>query len=192
MYTGERSTEDIVAYAKRMSGPAVREMTADETFEELCAKHVTVFGFIGEKEGEVWDSFNSVAEDHQSHLNFYAFQANKIPAHHFADLKGVDLPKIFVYKDRKAFLFDQSEEIDESEGGNLTSALSSWVAKERFPRFVKVSRSNFQQLLTTKKFIVMAVVEEDKLGRITDDMTKFRNMLEGIINRQVDKYRRHV
>ena len=78
---------------------------------------------------------------------------------------------IFVYKEGTVSIFEDGE-------------LSDWIAKERFPLFVKVSRSNFQELLGTKKFLVMAVVEEDKLGRITEEMESFRNMIQELVERR--------
>jgi len=55
---------------------------------------------------------------------------------------------------------------------NLTQRMTEWVEKERFPTFVEISRGNFQTLLDTSKFIVMAVVDQDRLGRLTPEMTE--------------------
>ena len=46
---------------------------------------------------------------------------------------------------------------------NITESLHHWVLRERFPRFVKVTRGRFSQLMSTKKLLVVAVLEENKL-----------------------------
>ena len=65
------------------------------------------------------------------------------------------------------------------------------VLRERFPRFVKVTRGRFSQLMSTKKLLVMAVLEENKLGEITPDMEAFRAMLHSVMENHIDRYRPH-
>jgi hypothetical protein len=55
--------------------------------------------------------------------------------------------------------------------------LAAWINKERFPKFVKVTRARFGHLLNTKKLLVMAVLEENKIGHISPEMEEFRAML---------------
>ena len=65
------------------------------------------------------------------------------------------------------------------------------MLRERFPRFVKVTRGRFSQLMSTKKLLVMAVLEENKLGEITPDMEAFRAMLHSVMENHIDRYRPH-
>ena len=65
------------------------------------------------------------------------------------------------------------------------------MLRERFPRFVKVTRGRFGQLMSTKKLLVMAVLEENKLGEITPDMEAFRAMLHSVMENHIDRYRPH-
>ena len=74
---------------------------------------------------------------------------------------------------------------------NITESLHHWVLRERFPRFVKVTRGRFSQLMSTKKLLVMAVLEENKLGEITPDMEAFRAMLHSVMDNHIDRYRPH-
>ena len=52
---------------------------------------------------------------------------------------------------------------------NFTANLQHWILRERFPKFVKVTRGRFQHLMSTKKLLVMAVLEENKLGMLNFD-----------------------
>lgn len=88
-------------------------------------------------------------------------------------------PQIFVHKENENYFFEYEpsptdlEDVDEwTITPNETQVLSKWVSRERFPSFLKISRNNFQSLLSTEKFLVMAVLEEDRLGRLTADMTE--------------------
>ena len=51
------------------------------------------------------------------------------------------------------------------------AGLREWVNQERFPAFVEMTNGNFHQVMRTRKFIVMAVLEVDKIGRMTQAMT---------------------
>jgi hypothetical protein len=56
------------------------------------------------------------------------------------------------------------------ETGHLNASILDWINVERFPTFPRVSRGNIHQILQTKKFIVLAVVEENKLLEIPTEM----------------------
>ena len=56
-------------------------------------------------------------------------------------------------------------------GSVAAAGLREWVNQERFPAFVEMTNGNFHQVMRTRKFIVMAVLEVDKIGRMTQAMT---------------------
>lgn len=66
-----------------------------------------------------------------------------------------------------------------------------WINEERFPTFPKVTGGNINELLQTKKYIVLAVVEEDKAHEVPAEMLKFRNMVESVITKNRDKYHKN-
>ncbi len=67
------------------------------------------------------------------------------------------------------------------------SSLYTWVAQERFPLFVKVTRGKFGNLLSTRKLVVIAVLEENKIGELTPEMEEFRDMVRAVIDRDDPK-----
>ena len=72
---------------------------------------------------------------------------------------------------------DAEEDLDLPVETQANSSLATWINKERFPKFVKVTRARFSHLLNTKKLLVMAVLEENKIGHISPEMEEFKAML---------------
>lgn len=70
----------------------------------------------------------------------------------------------------------------------LNETLFNWVNEERFVAFPKITRSNIYQISQTKKFLVLAVVEENKLNEIASHEMEFRDMVESIVRKYYDKY----
>ena len=52
----------------------------------------------------------------------------------------------------------------------LNASVYDWINVERFATFPKVTRVNINQLLQTRKYLVLAVVEENKLLEIPTEM----------------------
>lgn len=52
----------------------------------------------------------------------------------------------------------------------LNASMFDWINAERFATFPKITRGNMNQLLQTKKYLVLAVVEENKLQEIPTEM----------------------
>lgn len=69
--------------------------------------------------------------------------------------------------------------LEDKEALNVT--LDKWINAERFGFFPKITRSNINDLMDTEKYIVIAVVSENKLSEITQTEQDFKDMVEGII-----------
>lgn len=67
----------------------------------------------------------------------------------------------------------------------------NWINEERFETFPKITRGNIHEILQTKKYLVLVVVEENKLQEITPEMLEFRDMVESVIRKKRDKYHKH-
>ena len=142
-----------------------------------------------------------MANNLQQHEFFY--QAEAKLAEDFSGVK--ETQSVRVYKDGDSFKFDENipsdrqvrdiipeNEIEENEEAmNNTESLKSWILRERFPKFVKVTRGRFGHLMSTKKLLVMAVLEENKLGEIAPDHEAFKSMLNTVLEMNIDKYRPH-
>lgn len=70
----------------------------------------------------------------------------------------------------------------------LNDSLHRWVNEERFVAFPKVTRANIHQISQTKKYLVLAVVEENKLNEIVGMELEFRDMVESIIRQNYETF----
>ncbi|KAL3284206.1 hypothetical protein HHI36_018370 [Cryptolaemus montrouzieri] len=184
-YHGDRNKEDIINFALRMAGPPVQEVTRAESLSNLKNMNQLFFMYVGEQEGPLWDSFNNIAEKMQPHGFFYASSKNVASIHvNFT----TELPAVFVHKENVHYFYPIDLNI--SDPDHLNMSMYNWINEERFPTFPKITRGNINEIFQTKKYIVLAVVEENKLQSIPEEMLDFRDMVESVIKRNRDKYHR--
>lgn len=74
------------------------------------------------------------------------------------------------------------------DNDNLNTSVHTWINEERFETFPKVTKGSINEILQTKKYVVLVVVEENKLQQIPNDMLEFRNMVESVIRKNRNKY----
>ncbi|EDV95712.1 protein disulfide-isomerase TMX3 [Drosophila grimshawi] len=183
-YNGDRSKDELVDYALRMSGPPVQLVTRTESVDMLKGSHTIFFMFVGEQQGVVWDTYYAAAEGYQEHGFFYA-TSEDIAAQHFDFEK---LPAVIVYKEEQHHFYPHGHVAHEMDPNDVNETIFQWVNVERFTLFPKVTRFNIHQLLKTKKFLVLAVVQEDKLSQIATHELEFRDMVEGVIRKHRPRY----
>lgn len=63
----------------------------------------------------------------------------------------------------------------------LNNTLDKWINRERFGFFPRISRANINELMDLEKYIVIAIVSENKLNEITQTERDFKDMMENII-----------
>lgn len=205
-YEGDRTREDIVAFTSRMMGPAVREIDSSQSLQEAKKRSDLFFLYIGESEGDSWNEFELVAQHYQKEEFMYRASGNLMRNY----IKAVREEAIYVYKDNQYYQYFPNQDIDAEENQRvLRSArdpdskavadptlpttvtnlsLYSWVTVERFPLFLKVTRAKLNNVLATKKLLVMAVLEENKIDEITPEMEDFRDMLRRLIENNRETY----
>lgn len=199
-YQGDRTRDDIVNFAYRLIGPSVNAIATKSDFEAAKSRSEIFFMFAGEPAGPEWDDYEKVSSHLQQHEFFYQIDAKL--AEEISNIK--ETQTIRVYKDGTSFKFDEMSQIDrlprdltddstaqDQNTMNKTESLKTWILRERFPKFVKVTRGKFSQLMSTKKLLVMAVLEENKLGELAPDHEAFRSMLNTVLEMHIDKYRQH-
>lgn len=151
--------------------------------DNLKTHNALFFMYVGSQEGHLWDIYNQVAEHFQPHGFFYAASTEIAKRHVDID----DLPAVFVYKESMHYFFSV-EPSDENDASALNNTLYDWVNEERFETFPKITRGNIHQMMKTKKNLVLAVVEENKLLEISTEMVEFRDMVESVIRKKRDLY----
>ena len=53
-FEGDRTRDEIVAFAQRLMGPAVRTISSTDELLSTVRKREIAFAFIGEPEGRLW------------------------------------------------------------------------------------------------------------------------------------------
>ena len=81
-----------------------------------------------------------------------------------------------------------SSDVSSVDPSYLNKTLHQWVNEERFLPFPKITRANLHQVVQTKKYLVLAIVEENKLSEIASHELEFRDMIESIIRQNYAKY----
>uniref|UniRef100_A0A1B6DVR0 Thioredoxin domain-containing protein n=2 Tax=Clastoptera arizonana TaxID=38151 RepID=A0A1B6DVR0_9HEMI len=180
VFRGDRTKEEIINFAMRVSGPPVQAITKPESLDTLKSSNPLFFVYVGQYEGPLWTIYYDVAEKFQPHGFFYSTSHSiSRPYIHLRDS-----PAIFVFKENSHYYFNG----EDKSWNELNSSLTSWVNTERFSTFVKVTRGNIHQILQTNKFLVLAVVQENKLQEVPDEMIEFRDMIESVIKNNREKY----
>ncbi|XP_065213681.1 protein disulfide-isomerase TMX3 [Planococcus citri] len=181
IYNGDRSTEEIVHFTLRVANPPVRKFNNGELIDRLKREKIIFFSYLGEPKGDLWDLYREVAVRFQPYSYFYHAPPS-IAKKHF---KSHGMPAIVVHKENNVYVFDESE-----WSLSLNHSLHRWVNEERFPTFMKITRLNINSLMETNKFLVLAIVEENKVQEIPDHMKEFKNMVESVIKNYRDRFHR--
>ncbi|XP_015922648.1 protein disulfide-isomerase TMX3 [Parasteatoda tepidariorum] len=175
-YRGDRERTEIVEFARRMDGPAVRHFSSCEQFQTLRRDKKVFFIHVNgakiEDKEVLKDNYTRAAENFQIFVSFYT-----VPVQCIAQVEGLAVPTeeaVYVCKDGSCFQYEDKY----LEEDNMT--LHNWINKERFPAFIKISHGNFHQLMKTNKYVVMAVLEENQIGGLTLKMSEFRDVVEAI------------
>lgn len=131
------------------------------------------------------EAFNASAHEFQPFIYFYSTTDAVLQAS--SAKSSENSPKILVFKDGTHYIYtnkeplvlenraavdsSSSEEEDYVETNtNELNPIRRWVNHERFPNMMKITAGNFHQVLKIQKYIVVAVLEEDKVGRLTKVM----------------------
>ncbi|XP_011643356.1 protein disulfide-isomerase TMX3 isoform X1 [Pogonomyrmex barbatus] len=184
VYEGDRTRDEIVKFALRLSGPPVQEITKTQSFDTIKRERDLYFLYVGDKSGVLWELYHKTANIFQAHAFFYQSHPSVVDKHAPVD----NVPALFVYKETLHYNFTGHNLSDIKQ---MNETLYKWVNAERFPTFPKVTRGNINQLFLTNKNLVLAVVEENQLEEVAPDMLEFRDMVESVIKNKRNKYHDH-
>ena len=196
-YEGDRTREDIVAFARRMSGPPVKHLSSPGELSSAMLNTV-IFIYSGPVDHPLYAEFLENAKHFQQDEHMYSVSPGLLAQH----VSVASQPVVLVYKDKTftEFLQEKEEEVAErtvrevevsSEPPTpsvVNTSLYSWVTRERFPLFAKVTRGRFGKFLATNKYVVIAVVEENKLSEVSEEMLEFKEMVRRIVVNNQDLY----
>ncbi|KAL0271501.1 UNVERIFIED_CONTAM: hypothetical protein PYX00_008580 [Menopon gallinae] len=182
VFKGDRTKEEMVNFALRLSGPPVQRITRSESVSHIKTINELFFVYVGQSQGPVWEAYYEIAEKFQPHGFFYCISHDLIQEH--VSVKSE--PAIFVYKENTVYFYEGDWKHE-----NFNSSLHDWVNEERFLTFPKVTRGNLHQFYQINKYLVLAVLEENKLEEISSDMLEFRDMVESVVRSNRMRYHKY-
>lgn len=74
------------------------------------------------------------------------------------------------------------------EADHINATMHKWINEERFETFPKITEANINEILRTQKYIVLVVVEENKVFQIPKEMLEFRNTVEALARKKRHVY----
>lgn len=186
-YNGDRTREELVNFALRMSGPPVQEIQTENHMDILKNSNAIFFMYVGKHSGPLWKTYQSVAQHFQPHGFFYSI-ADDIASKYF-DL--THLPSVFVHKENSHYFFAIESGENQSDAVHLNTTLHTWINQERFATFPKITRYNIHEYMRTGKFLVLVIVEESLTNEIPPDMLEFKDMVESVIRKKRDVFHKN-
>ncbi|XP_044032362.1 protein disulfide-isomerase TMX3-like [Siniperca chuatsi] len=168
-YKGPRTKDDIVEFANRVAGPAVRALPSKQMFEHMMKRHDVLFVYVG-GDSPLKEKYNDVASELIVYTYFFSASEEVFPE----SVTLPELPAVVVFKDGAYFTYDEYED----------ASLSSWVNKERFQGYLQIDGFTLYELGETGKLVAIAVIDEK-------GPTEESGRLKTLIQRVAKEYREH-
>uniref|UniRef100_A0A3B3B424 protein disulfide-isomerase n=1 Tax=Oryzias melastigma TaxID=30732 RepID=A0A3B3B424_ORYME len=144
-YKGPRTKDDIVEFANRVAGPAVRALPSTQMFEHMMKRHDVLFVYVG-GESPLKEKYNDAASELIVYTYFFSASEDAVPE----SISMPELPAVVVFKDGGYFTYDEYED----------GSLSSWVNRERFQGYLQIDGFTLYELGETGKLVAIAVIDE--------------------------------
>ncbi|XP_026094041.1 protein disulfide-isomerase TMX3 [Carassius auratus] len=166
-YKGPRTKDDVIEFANRVAGPAVRSLPSRQMFEHVLKRHSVLFLYIG-GESPLKEKYTEVASELIVYTYFFSASEDVLPE----SVTLHELPSVVVFKDGSYFTYDEYED----------GSLSSWVNRERFQSYLPIDGFTLYELGDTGKLVAIAVTDEK-------DATEQSSRLKGLIQRVAAEHR---
>lgn len=100
-FHGDKTKEDIVNFALRMSAPAVQQITRADSLANIKNANRLFFMYVGNQEGPLWDAYYDTAVKMQPYAFFYCANADIVGQH----IDTEQTPAVFVYKESLHYFY---------------------------------------------------------------------------------------
>ena len=145
-FVGDRNKDEMLEFAKRLSGPPIRQLGSCEDLERVKKQHSVFFIEFSDQ-----PTLNYSESSEQFHSTDWFYHLNK-------KCSNFGFNSIYCVKTslRSAILKRYNQE---------ALLLNDWIRLERFPKFMRIGLSNVHYLLNSNKILAIALLEESKIGR---------------------------
>uniref|UniRef100_A0A667YVZ7 protein disulfide-isomerase n=1 Tax=Myripristis murdjan TaxID=586833 RepID=A0A667YVZ7_9TELE len=100
-YKGPRTKDDIIEFANRVAGPAVRALPSKQMFEHMMKRHDVLFVYVG-GESPLKEKYIDVASELIVYTYFFSASEDVLPE----TVTLPELPSVVVFKDGAYFTYD--------------------------------------------------------------------------------------
>uniref|UniRef100_A0A669D5X9 protein disulfide-isomerase n=1 Tax=Oreochromis niloticus TaxID=8128 RepID=A0A669D5X9_ORENI len=100
-YKGPRTKDDIVEFANRVAGPAVRALPSKQMFEHMMKRHDVLFVYVG-GDSPLKEKYNDAASELIVYTYFFSASEEALPE----SVSLPELPAVVVFKDGGYFTYD--------------------------------------------------------------------------------------
>nr|XP_054748439.1 protein disulfide-isomerase TMX3-like [Lytechinus pictus] len=148
-HTGGRTSQDIIDFAVKAQGPAVKQLTSSNTLQQYRKRKLVFFVIVAEDtSSELATLFSKVADKRILDAFYYHVKPDVIPE----GARPENVPAIMVFKD------DHHYQYEAPEGSLSEEHLSEWIGAERFPAFLRIGNDNINDIGRTEKLIAVGLV----------------------------------
>uniref|UniRef100_A0A8C2KTA9 protein disulfide-isomerase n=1 Tax=Cyprinus carpio TaxID=7962 RepID=A0A8C2KTA9_CYPCA len=100
-YKGPRTKDDVIEFANRVAGPAVRSLPSRQMFEHVLKRHSVLFLYVG-GESPLKEKYTEVASELIVYTYFFSASEDVLPE----SVTLHELPSVLVFKDGTYFTYD--------------------------------------------------------------------------------------
>ncbi|XP_077414454.1 protein disulfide-isomerase tmx3a-like [Vanacampus margaritifer] len=146
LHLGPRTTDAIIEFAHRVSGPLIRPLTSVQLFQHALSRHDVMFVYIGAS-SPLKGEYSSVAQEMIVSTLFFSASRDVLP-------KAVSLPAlpaVAVFKDGACLCYDEAKD----------GSLKAWIRTERFANFAQVDNYLLYAMGDSGKLILLALFDDD-------------------------------
>nr|XP_061795395.1 protein disulfide-isomerase TMX3-like [Nerophis lumbriciformis] len=174
VHSGPRTSDAIVDFAHRVSGPLIRPLTSVELFQDAMRRHDVLFVYIGAS-SPLKGVYSSVAEQMIVSTFFFSASREVLP-------KGTSLPAlpaVAVFKDGSYLCYDEA-----SDG-----SLMAWVKREKFKNYAQVDNYMLYHMGDSEKLVLLAMLDD---AHMSPQNLRYKNLVKKVSRDYKDVYSRKV
>ncbi|XP_077580063.1 protein disulfide-isomerase tmx3a-like isoform X2 [Stigmatopora nigra] len=145
IHSGPRTSDAIVEFAHRVSGPLIRPLTSAQLFQHALQRHDVMFVYVGAS-SPLKGVYSSVAE--KMIVSMYFFSAGRDVLPEGTSLPA--LPAVVVFKDGGYLSYNET-----SDG-----SLMAWVKRERFQNYARIDNYMLYHMGDSEKLVLLAVLDD--------------------------------
>uniref|UniRef100_A0A8C1MDH5 protein disulfide-isomerase n=1 Tax=Cyprinus carpio TaxID=7962 RepID=A0A8C1MDH5_CYPCA len=168
-YKGPRTKDDVIEFANRVAGPAVRSLPSRQMFEHVLKRHSVLFLYVG-GESPLKEKYTEVASELIVYTYFFSASEDVLPE----SVTLHELPSVLVFKDGTYFTYDEYED----------GSLSSWVNRERFQSYLPIDGFTLYELGETG-----TAIPEHAVNILSVSAKGVKKRLKGLIQRVAAEHR---